>query len=162
MADFVTVYCNIPMGLRLRLHDALEETEQVIGGVARNFKVHRPNGAEVVLNGTSAPFGQSRKDAAGNFVVQINGFAATPNVDKDFWDKWMVQNKEHPLLTANPPGLFARAKAMDAQAQAKELAGVKSGLEPMVPTIINGAGEAVQRDPRAPRSVARHEGDRAA
>lgn len=162
MPDYVTVYCNVPMGLRLRMHAVVEESEPVVGGGARTYKIARPTGDEVVLNGTAAPFGQSRVDKDGNFVVMVNGYGATPNVDKDFWDKWVAQNAGHPLLSSVPPGVFARGKAGDAQAQAKEYAGARSGLEPMTPTLQDGAGRVTQTDPRAPRAVSRHEGPRAA
>lgn len=161
MADFVTVYCNLPMGLRLRLHGLTTADEPVMGGGKREYQVFRPTGDEVVLNGTAAPFGQARKDRDGAFVLMVNGYGATPNVDKDFWDKWMEQNKGHPLLASVPPGLFARGKAIDALAQAKDMAGARSGLEPLTPTIQDAAGKVIETDLRAPRAIVRHEGARA-
>lgn len=162
MVDFVTVYCNLPMGVRLRLHAIGEESEPAGGGTTRQYKIARPTGDEVVLNGTAAPHGQARKDRDGNFVLMVSGFAATPDVSKDFWDAWMAQNAGHPMLTSNPPGVFARGKAADAQAQAKGYAGARSGLEPLVQTVQDGAGRVTQRDLRAPNSIVRHDGERAA
>ena len=153
MAEYVTAYCNLPMGLHLRLHAVNEETEPVMGGGARTFKISRPTGDALVLNGTAAPQGQARKDRDGNFVLTLNGYAATPNVEKDFWDRWIAENKGHPLLTSSPPGLFARGKPMDAVAQAKDSAGARSGMEPLVPTLMDGGGRITQTDPRAPKGV---------
>jgi hypothetical protein len=81
-------------------------------------------------------------------------------VDKEFWDKWREQNAD---LDAIKKGcVFARGKPADAAAQAKDHAEVKSGMEPMVPTLMDGAGKVIQSDPRAPRGVSRHEGVRVA
>jgi hypothetical protein len=59
------------------------------------------------------------------------------------------------LLSSTPPGLFARGKALDAQAQARDHAGARSGMEPLTPTLVDGAGRVTQSDPRAPKSVSR-------
>ena len=162
MTDYVTVYCNVPMGYRLPLHTISEETEPVLGGGARTYKISRPTGDVVVLNGTSALHGQARKDKDGNFVLMINGYGATPNVDKDHWDRWVRENQGHPMLAGPHPALFARGKALDAQAMAKDMTGARSGLEPLTPTLQDGAGRITQTDPRAPRQVVRHDGERAA
>jgi hypothetical protein len=133
MPGTVTVLCKLPMGLHLRLHAWEETNELVMGGGTRKGKVARPTGHEVILNGTSARHGQARLDAAGNFVLMVDGYAATPNVDKDFWDKWLDQNKEHD-------------------------AALRSGLEPLTPTLTDAAGRVIQSDPRASKSITRFDG----
>ena len=162
MVEYVTVYCNVPMGMRLRLHEKRTENEQVMGGGSREFEIWRFTGDEVVLNGNAAPHGQQRRDRNGNFVFTIAGYGATPNVDKEFWDKWLAQNHTHQILSGEKPGLFARGKPAEAQAQAEKWADARSGLEPLTPTLQDAAGRILQTDPRVPRGVSRHEGVRAA
>lgn len=156
MPGTVTVLCKLPMGLHLRLHAWEETNELVMGGGSRKGKVARPTGHEVILNGTSARHGQARLDAKGEFVLMVDGYAATPNVDKDFWDKWLDQNKEHDMVRNNL--ILAHEKPGEANIMAKDGATLRSGLEPLTPTLTDAAGRVIQSDPRASKSITRFDG----
>lgn len=122
MAGTVTIACKLPHGLRLRLHDWAKGSEPVMGGGTREFKIAVPlNGPEVVINGFSHP-----QNAAPS-AQMVGGFALTPNVDKDFWDKWLSQNKDADYVKNHL--IFAHEKSNSAEAEAKEKKDIKSGLE---------------------------------
>ena len=149
--DTVTVASKYPGGLQLRLHEMVETSEQVMGGGSRKVRVAQPASDVVLINGTAAPFGQARRDADGAFVQMAGGYALTFNVPKDFWDKWLAQNRELDLVRNNM--IFAHEKPHEAEAWAKDHASIKTGLEPLTPTVADGSGKIVQTDPRAPSNV---------
>ena len=152
MPATVTVFCKLPAGLRLRLHEVREENELVMGGGSRKVKLARPMGEPVVINGTAAPHGHAPRDKAGNYILVSGGYAATPNVDKDFWDKWMYQNNELDLVRNHL--IYAHEKPAEAEAWARDHVSIRTGLEPLTPTIADGGGRVIQTDPRTPRSIA--------
>lgn len=152
MAGTVSVFVKHPAGLRLRLHEKQTTQEVGPGGMARSVDVMVPVGDGVVLHGTAAPFGQARKDAAGNFVPMVAGYAVTHGVSKDFWDKWLAQNGNHDMVRNHL--IYAHEKPGEGEAWARDHAAVRTGLEPLTPNITDGGGRLVQSDPRAPRGVA--------
>lgn len=132
----VVVACKLPHGLRLRLFKEHEERELVMGGGSRAVKVHRALPGSVVVNGVrQAQFGQL------TMARIVGGYALTEGVDKDFFDEWMRQNRENPVVVE---GLIHGAENADmAVGKAKEQAELRHGLEP-----LNKDG-----DPRARRSA---------
>lgn len=140
----VTVACKIPNGLVLRLHDWHEEEEPVFGGGTKVKKMARPNGLQIVLNGSAVPFG-----VIPSYPI-IGGYALTHNVDAELWDEWCRQNAKADVLTKKQ--IFAYEKPDDAAAAAKDHESVRSGLEPINPgTIKKPDGREMAADPRMPR-----------
>lgn len=132
----VIVACRLPHGLVLHLDEMVEQNEVAPQGF-RTVKLARQrvdaNGdpMRVVLNGTAAPHGlvslhPVMRDANGQPT-----YALTENVDKGFWDAWLEANKNAAYVKNGQ--VFAFDKRGDAEAQAKEFVGRRSGLEPLVP-----------------------------
>lgn len=121
--ETVTVACKIPNGLRLRLYKEMIKSEVVVGGGVREVKQFfpDPNVKEVVLQGFSHP--QNVQPA----TAIIGGYALTYNVDKQFFDAWMAQNKDAPYVKQGL--VFADVKDANVHAQAKEKASIVSGYE---------------------------------
>ena len=107
MAGTVLVACKLPNGLQLRLGPTFENAEVVtVCGPA--FKL----------------------DSTTHQPIS-SGFGLTI-VDKDFWDAWVLENKDFGPLKNGM--LFAHAKGDNTKAEAKEKVGVKTTLEPMDPS----------------------------
>jgi hypothetical protein len=129
MAGTVTVYCKLPHGLILRVFDFEERTEYTgSGGGTRTVKVARELPKLAILNGWSHPQNQ----APGCLIV--NGFAVTPDVDKDLWDLWLQQNATADVVKNGL--IFAHEKAGNGTAESKEKASVRSGLERLDPKAL--------------------------
>ena len=124
----VTVALKAPHGLKLRLFEFKETEVAVLGGGLKSQKEAFPIDGEVVLNGTSM-----KKEDAPHCLI-IDGFALTPNVNKEFFDKWMTQNKDHHIVKNGL--IFACASQHDAQDQANARVALKSGLEPLDPESL--------------------------
>jgi len=117
MAATVTIACKLPAGLVL---------EMPKGGPF--------NGRRVTLLG-----GRIVRDDNGMPIsdrTTPGGFGLTFGVDKDFWDAWLALHKEFPPVVKG--AIFAMDKPADATAMAKEMADVKTGLEPKDPEKLPG------------------------
>ena len=66
-----------------------------------------------------------------NKIVVIGATEAYTEVDKQHWDAWLAENKNKSWCTSQ--SIFAMPNAKEAKAKAKDLKGVKTGLEPVVP-----------------------------
>jgi hypothetical protein len=121
----VTVACRLPHGLKLRLFDMVESQEPVMGGGFRKVKIARDTGKSVTINGWAHP-----QNAAPRMQL-VEGFALTPGIDKEFWDAWVIQNKEHDAVKNHL--IFAHEKETSTAAEAKEKKSVRSGLERLDP-----------------------------
>ena len=73
----------------------------------------------------------------------VGGAALNPGVDKDFWDAWVEQNRLNPLVINGM--IFAHEIEDRVVGQAKEVAQITSGLEPIDPKNT--------KDNRVPRST---------
>lgn len=149
MASTVTVACKLPNGLIMRAFQFVQRSEQVMGGGSRDVKTAIDTGVRVVINGTAAPRGQAPVDANGDTILLVGGFALTPNVDAEIWEIWKEQNKDSAIVKNGL--ILAHAKTMDARAESKEKARLRSGLEPMTPPDKGG-------DPRMPPSRQKFKG----
>lgn len=135
MPGTVTVCCKLPSGLHLDL------MKKNTDGAYTNVLERR-----VTINGLQAQRVLERADDKGKpvdmepFPGAASGFGLTFNVDADFWEAWVAQNKDYEPYKRGL--IFAHAKVENAKAQAKELgdkkAGIKSGLEPLDPTNPGG------------------------
>ena len=121
----VTVACKLPHGLILRVFDTRERPVPVLGGGTRMEVEAIPQSKTYKLNGV-ATFAKEAPKAP-----MSSGFALTHGIPKDFWDRWLEQNKE---LDAVENGLiFAHEKESMTAGEAKEKVTLKSGLEPLDP-----------------------------
>jgi len=100
--ETVVVACKIPCGIRLRLPDLTFD--------------------EYTVQGPNVPYGREPIDAG-------TGYALTPGIPKDFWDKWWERNKDAEF--ARKRYIFAHVKGQDARAETKDYAKHFSGLEPV-------------------------------
>ena len=125
-AETVTVACSLPMGATLYLEQAFEANEAVVGGGVRTIKQYRKVGEPVHLKGTKNRTGGDDPDSP-----IADGFALTFNVSKDFMDKFFEQSSDwHPVRN----GMIRYASnRSDIKAMTKELAGQRTGLEPLNP-----------------------------
>ena len=122
----VTVACKLPHGLTLRVFDMVETQEPVMGGGFRAVKVARERTQRVTLKGWSHP-----QNAAPNAPI-VGGYAITPDVDKEFWDAWKLQNAESDVVKNGL--IFAHEKSASSEAEAREKKGIRSGLERIDPS----------------------------
>lgn len=144
----VTVACRVPNGLRLRLFRFEEASELVLGGGTRTYQRSIPitkgdKPLEVVVHGPSIPMG-----FAPSYLI-VGGYALTPNIDKDFFEAWMEQNRNTDLVRNKM--IFCQEHTQDAQAQAQEQKDVRSGMEPMDMSMTTRNGRQVVKDQRMPR-----------
>lgn len=125
----VTVACNVPSGVVLRLHrpmnnpahrkDDNREPEKlwIVDATKPPIRVRGPN----VGRGSDAM--SIRHAIAG-------GYGLTSNVPRQFWEDWLAQNKDNPIVLNRM--IFAMPTAGEAEKEALK-ADAKSGFEPMNP-----------------------------
>ena len=118
--DMVTVMCKLPNGLHLD-RDGLRK-------VGDKDQVAYVPGDRVTLNGA-------------NSSGVIGGFGMT-QVSADFWDAWLADHLDFPLVKEGI--VFATPKAKDAAAEAQVMEGVRTGFEPIVPDAVAGVAPLVQ------------------
>lgn len=125
MPGTVTVATKLPHGLILRVFTMVDQDEPVMGGGFRTVKTAKQLPKQVVLNGAAHPQDQAPT------CLMVGGWALTPNVDKDLWDLWLEQNKDSDVVRNGL--IFAHEKAGNAEAESKDKAKLKSGLERLDP-----------------------------
>jgi hypothetical protein len=121
----VTVACKHPAGFLLQLHQFADHAIPLPGGGTSKEKMARPVGDPVRIHGPATPHGEAPR------AVIVGGYALTSGVPKDFWEKWLEQNKDAALVKNHL--IFAYDKEADTRADAKEHAGVRTGMEPIDP-----------------------------
>jgi hypothetical protein len=128
--DTVTVACNIPNGLILRVFREEDSYEASPGG-GRPTKVMRPHGDQVIVNGSAVNMDDMRRGRSPEHPV-LHGYALTSGVSRDFWEQWLEQNKNAPYVTNHC--IFAASNEQSARSKVKgEFPNMKSGLEPIDP-----------------------------
>jgi hypothetical protein len=129
----VTVACNLPHGLRLRVFNMAKSRELVMGGGSRDVRIAEPVGEPILIHGIATEVGKLPR------APIVMGYALTHGVDKETWDAWLADNKTSAMVRNRC--VFAYERTADAEDAAKELKGQLSGLQPF----------AIDGDPRAPR-----------
>jgi hypothetical protein len=137
--DKVIVACKMPHGLILRVFRMEKTYEPVMGGGTREVDIARVYGTAVRIRGNTFPYG-----TVPNWQI-VGGFAITPNVDKNFWDEWLEQNRE--LLAVKNRLIFAMPQLDSVVDEAKQMASLKSGLEPLDPQNLPKGIEPADRRP---------------
>jgi hypothetical protein len=128
MAGTVTVACKLPAGLTLRVFDMVDTFEPIVGGGMRTVKVAQERPERAIVKGWSHP-----QNMAPN-VQLVEGFALTPNVDKDLWEAWKAQNEKSDVVKNGL--IFAHEKPANTEAEAKDKKSVRSGLERLDPNKL--------------------------
>jgi hypothetical protein len=128
--ETVTIACKLPHGLVLRVFDMVEFDEPVLGGGFRKSKISQERPERFVINGFSHP--QNR--AAAHPIIE--GFALTPGVPKELWEKWLDQNRRSDMVKNGL--IFAQPRSESAEAMAKERKATRSGLERLDPNALPG------------------------
>lgn len=131
----VTIGCKIPSGLILQLYEMVTVSTPVLGGGMREAEQARPLPGETIrLNGCRAPWGEH----PGHEIK--HGAGLTFNVPRAFWDEWVRQNSDSPLLVNGVVQVERDRKSLvDLLKDEKDR---RSGLEPIAPDT----------DPRIPRN----------
>jgi hypothetical protein len=120
--EHVIVACKLPNGIILQLCEWTERTESGLGGI-RTYKVWEKRGDKYVVRGVTIPFGTVPTYA------MAGGYALTSGIPRDFWEKWLEQNKDNQVVLSGL--LFAHASQDDAEAQAEEGKAELTGMEPL-------------------------------
>jgi hypothetical protein len=109
----------------------VETLEPVMGGGLRTVMVARPHpdDRQYVLNGNRVPYG-----AHPNHEI-AGGCGLTHNVDKQFFDEWLHQNRES--MVVKHKLIFAAEQPDRVRDQAKEMAAEKTNFEPLDPMNLS-------------------------
>lgn len=135
----VVVGCKVGLALmNLQLCQRLMVTEQTTAG-PREVPEYRRVGAVLQIRGTAYPRGTPPLGFPEK-PKMADGCAFTENVDREFMVQYMEQNKRNPMVENRM--IFIAKDIGEAMAIAAELAGVKSGFEPL--TVVT-------KDPRVTR-----------
>lgn len=95
-----------------------------------------PNGIDAVVDGKKITFNGWNSGSIVQ-VGTISKVGLTPDVPTEFWDKWRVQFKDHPLFTNGL--IHAQATESKAKAEAKERKETVSKMEAIDPNKkVNG------------------------
>ncbi|TAL90910.1 MAG: hypothetical protein EPN62_00810 [Candidimonas sp.] len=126
----VVVASKLPMDLILKLFDFKRQSEPVMGGGMREYKIAqpRPDTKVFVVQGNSFP--QNK----GAHQQIAHGFAITRDIPKAFWDEWLEQNKNSDYVRNGM--IFAHEESASTMAEAHEKEGVKSNLERLDPNNL--------------------------
>ena len=127
-AEFVTVACKLPHGLILRLFRMVDAAEPIMGGGMRQIKRADPTGEQVHILGNAVA------QNAAPHTTMVGGYALTYNVPKDFWDRWLTDNKQSDMVKNGL--IFAHVSTASATDESKEKAEIKSGFERLDPNAM--------------------------
>lgn len=133
----VTVACDLPHGLILRLHTSRQVTPPQGG---REYTEYLPLAERVTINGLN-----SRETVRFGYAMTI--------VDAAFWDTWLSQNKAFPPVVMGH--LFGFATSTDTVAKAREMEGLRTGFEPLDPDNLPPGIEKADAGGSAPAPRAR-------
>lgn len=149
MPGQVMVACCMPNGVRLHIDDFREFPEQVVGGGTRMVRRgYRRNQADVVLKGSSVPYGTT----PGHTIIGTKAkYGLTPNVDADFFAEWMKQNADSDLVKNHI--VFAAGKTETVVDMTKDHKNTLSGLERLNPETKFNEGTETPVDARWPKKI---------
>lgn len=142
----VTVACKLPHGIMIRDFAKTVSHELVMGGGNRKVETFRPVGKRIRIKGPQVPTPLLR------FVEVVGGYAITDGIDADIFGRWMNWNKDSPAVEGKL--IFGSEDRDRVLGMARELASVKSGVEPLDVGMVQQNGRMVFRDERIVRSGA--------
>lgn len=121
----VTVACKLPNGLILRVFDMAEDHEPVLGGGSRKVSKAVPREDTYAVHGSAKPFNQEV-----DWQI-IGGYGLTPNIPREFYDKWEEQNASAAYV--KNALVFAYERMENCVSAAKDHKEVLSGMQPLTP-----------------------------
>jgi hypothetical protein len=124
----VTVACKYPLGFQLRLHALKTNNIPKGGGGYEQEKRWVPVGEIVEIRGYK---GLYFDDASHPRYPVIGGYALTPGVNRQFWDQWLEQNKDNPIVKSKL--IFAHHEKSSVDSFCRDNKDVLCGLEPIHP-----------------------------
>ncbi len=120
----VTVACKLPNGLWLRVFEWEEFDEPMYGGGFKRNKRSIETGRYMVR-------GPAHPQQKAPTVALQSGYALTPGIPKEFWDKWLHDNRKTPMVEKGL--IFAHENKQRVRDMAKDNKDVKTGLERIDP-----------------------------
>ncbi len=128
--DTVVVACKLPAGAKLRVHTWVVRQTILAAGSKVEERVAEPTGESVTLNGSAL---DPAMLAAGRFPEHpiVGGYALTPHVPREFWERWLEENAESDLVKNHI--IFAHGTEASARDASKTHEKQLSGLEPIDP-----------------------------
>lgn len=139
----VTVACKIPNGMVLQLYDMENRVEPSPGG-PKTVPVAVKRDAPVKVRGPALPFGVFPR----SFQIE-SGYALTPGVDREFFEEWLKQHADSDAVLNHL--IFAETTEDRARGKAREMAAMRSGMEPLDMTTTDARGKIA--DPRVPQGI---------
>ena len=134
--DKVIIACKIGVAwFELQLQQKRRISENTQTGV-REVDIWVKTGNVVRVRGTAYP----RGTPPAGFPPppeMVLGAAITRNVDKEYWDAWVEQNKRNPIVVNRM--IYAYEDFDSIRGVAKEQESVLSGLEPLNPVTADDA-----------------------
>lgn len=148
--DTVTIACKMPNGLTLRVYEEFMDREQMQSGQTREIKRFEPTGEVVIIKGNALDIAKLQNQELPDYQIS-NGYALTTGVSKRFWEIWIKQHYDSPMLRNGL--LFAQPTENRARDDAKGRGVVRSGLEPIDPddpskTVPSSIASRVQKGDR--------------
>ncbi len=130
--DTVTVACKITNGLILKVYEMVPASEPTFGGGERDIKGGKAIqiGEDVVLRGSALDPVMLRAGRMPGYS-HVGGFALTSGIPREFWERWLEQNADHPAVRNGL--VFAHATVDGASGMSREREGVESGYEGIDP-----------------------------
>ena len=122
----VTVYCNLPNGLRIHADRMIEQRELILGGGSRMVKIAERVGPDVLIHGNASPRMPDGKVIERHRMIA--GYAVTDGVPKDIWDAWIEANRDSAAVRNKC--IFAHQKVENGDAEARDNRERRTGLEP--------------------------------
>lgn len=130
----VAVACKFPNGIVLQLSRRVDYVEEGSGGMRINRHRFDKIGPRYRVDGPAVPNGQRPKGYQEPDEIR-GGYAITFNIPQDFFEAWMAENKDNPLVTNGM--IFAHTTRDATVGQAKEQEELRSGFEPLTPDTDN-------------------------
>ena len=138
--EVVTVACKLPAGLIIDVREPPVIMNTPHGEALISGRVLK----SVKLNGSAAQRRmESNGQVLGEHPMVAGGYGLTENVSKDFFDKWLAENRDYPPVAAG--AVFALPKIESVRSKAKEQGSdIKSGFEPLDRKAIKEMGVKIE------------------
>lgn len=143
MTDTIVVACKLPNGFILQRQKKTTVRIAIGGGRMHEEEISQADGEGFTLKGPIHLHGHTPQN-----LVQ-GGYVLNYGVPAKLWYDWCEQNKGCALLTNNI--LFAAPDREEAEAEARDKASFRSGLEPLDMSMKMVDGRMRPADPRVPR-----------
>lgn len=127
--DTVVVGSKLPNGLIMHV-DKMVEREVFSQGSRWIEKTAIQDGETYTLHGNAINMGAMAAGQPPEHVI-IGGFALTPGIPRDFWERWAATTGADFVKRGI---VFAASNEARARSQASERRDLKSGLEPIDPS----------------------------